>query len=107
MHAEGSRYRKIKRWVGCGIGFHPAAIDFDAIKFEGTHDFGKKCGLLLIAFDQDAFQIGNYHTYGYGRKAGTGANVGEPTMAYGSLRDGKHAFAEMEAQNLGGVLNSG
>ena len=107
MHAEGSGDRKIEQLRRGGIGLHTAPIYLDTIELESTHDFSEKCGLLLIAFNEDAFQIGNDHTNWYGGKAGAGANVGEPTMAYGDLRDGKHAFAEVEAQNLSRVGDGG
>jgi len=107
MHAKGTRNRKIQQSGRYWIGFHPASIYFDPVKLEGARDFSEECGFFLVAFDQNTFQIGNDHTNRYGGKARAGANVGEPTMAYGNLRDNKHAFAEMKAQNLDRIGNGG
>jgi hypothetical protein len=47
------------------------------------------------------------HTDWYGWKAGTGTNVGEPTMSYGDSRDREEALTKMEAQNVRWIGHGG
>ena len=43
----------------------------------------------------------------YGRETGPGANVGEPTKAYGNGSDAEETFSEVEAKNLERINDSG
>jgi hypothetical protein len=82
---------------------HPTAEDVNLAELQCADDFGKKCGFLLIAFDKRTGKMRNCHTDGYGWEAGTGPNVGEPTMPYGNGGDPEEAFAKMEAEDLNGI----
>jgi hypothetical protein len=107
VHSEGPTDGEIEFLLRSWVILHAAAKDLDSTELQDSNDLGKKGSLFLIALDQNTFEFRNSHTDGYGREAGTSANVGEPTMPYGNLIDSEHAFPELEPENLAGVCDCG
>jgi hypothetical protein len=105
VHSKSPTDSKVEVRFRSWVVFHASPKGLNSIEIQSSDDFGKEGGLLLIAFDQNALNIRSGHTDGYGRKAGTGANVGEPTMPYGNVADGEHAFPEMEAEDFTGICD--
>jgi hypothetical protein len=87
VYRNRTRSDKIKSQVSIIDIFHPLRVYMDAREIKLSRDFRQECGLFAIRLDKSQGYIFTNHTDWYGREAGTGTNVGEPTVPYGNGRN--------------------
>src|ERR1700733_7352225 len=88
-------------------GFDPVRPDFNVGQGEGAHDLAEEGGFFVLGFGEGDLDLGVQERDGQAGESGSGAEVEEGFGFGGDVAGGEEAFAEMAADDLFGIADSG